>query len=364
MSEYYSDLKITHHMTAIENLKNKKKCYPVSLRLVISDLCNHNCHFCTFRMENSLTNTQFGVYDYKKQMVNYNPRRFLSKEKAFEVIEDCKVMGVKSIEFTGGGEPQTHPDHVEIFNKAINEGLDVGVITNGYLMRGGFTDTILKSMWCRFSLDAGTSKSYSMIREVPETAFNTVLNNIKHIATQKKEQGSETTLGVSFIVTEENYLEVFKAAKIVSTLGVDYFRVGYYRTDEGFVTGNYEKVCSQLNEAKKAFETTDFKISDRFSEASENINEQPDYRFCGYQHISTWISADYNLYRCCVTSYDEHGLIGSIKNQSFKDLWDSNEKLEKMKNFNAKSCSQCIYNNKNKVINYLLKDKKDHINFM
>jgi len=315
-------------------------------------------------MENSFTNKKFGTYDPKRQMMNYNPARFLSKEKIYEIIDDCKTMGVKSIEFTGGGEPTVHADHVDIFKKSLDEGIDVALITNGNLIKKGFIDQVLRMSWCRFSLDAGTSKSYSKIREVHPNTFNKVINNIKKIADEKRVRNSETTLGVSFIVTEENYLEVYKAAKISSTLGVDYFRVGYYRTDEGFVAGNYEKVCSQIAKAKKDFTSNDFKVIDRYAEASDNIDGRPDYKFCGYQHISTWISADYNLYRCCVTSYDDHGLIGSIKDQSFKDLWESDERKDKMKKFNAKSCSQCIYNNKNKTINYLLKDMKDHVNFM
>ena len=52
----YSALKIYHHYDRIEKLRKKEHPAPISIRLVLSDLCNHNCHFCTFRMENSFTN--------------------------------------------------------------------------------------------------------------------------------------------------------------------------------------------------------------------------------------------------------------------------------------------------------------------
>ena len=60
------------------------------------------------------------------------------------IVEDCKKMNIKSIEFTGGGEPTVHPDHVEIFNKVHELGIDAGLITNGALFRKGFVDSVLK----------------------------------------------------------------------------------------------------------------------------------------------------------------------------------------------------------------------------
>ena len=363
-SEYYTDLKILHHSVRVEQLKKGEQPYPISLRLVLSDLCNHNCHFCTFRMANSFTNKKFGEFDSKKGVMNFNPKRFLSLDKSLEIIADCKKMNIKSIEFTGGGEPTVHPNHIEIFNKVHESGIDMGLITNGALFRKGFTDAVLKSAWCRFSLDAGNAKTYSKIREVPEKVFDKVLKNIAGLVLKRKSIKSKTTLGVSFIVTDQNYSEVYDAAKIISALGVDYFRIGYYRTDEGFAAGDYDQTCKMIGNAIKDLSRDDFKIIDRYSEASSNIDGAPDYDFCAYQHVSTWISADYNVYRCCVTSYDDHGLIGSIKDQSFKTLWDSAEKRKKMDCFNARSCEQCIYNKKNKVLNYIIGSKPSHINFM
>ena len=59
----YSALKVYHHYDRIEDLRNKKQPVPVAVRLVLSDLCNQNCHFCTFRMENSFTNKNFSGFE-------------------------------------------------------------------------------------------------------------------------------------------------------------------------------------------------------------------------------------------------------------------------------------------------------------
>jgi MoaA/NifB/PqqE/SkfB family radical SAM enzyme len=242
--------------------------------------------------------------------------------------------------------------------------MEFGLITNGMLFKNGFDDAVLKSTWCRFSLDAGNAKTYSKVREVPEAAFDKVLKNIKKLAKKRKKTGSSTTLGVSFIVTDENYAEIYEAARIVSELGVDYFRIGYFRTDEGFTAGDFEKSKELINDAKKDFSRDDFAVIDRYTTSSKNMDGPPDYKFCGYQHVSTWIAADYNVYRCCVTSYDKHGLIGSLKDQSFKELWQSEEKKKRFDNFNATSCVQCIYNDKNNAINFIVGKEPEHKNFI
>jgi MoaA/NifB/PqqE/SkfB family radical SAM enzyme len=273
-------------------------------------------------------------------------------------------MGVKSIEFTGGGEPTVHPDHIEIFNSVLDSGMDLGLITNGVILKKGFEDVILKGTWCRFSLDAGNSKTYSRIREVPEMMFKKVLNNIKDLVKKKKEINSATTLGISFIVTDQNYNEVYDAAKIASDIGANYFRIGYYRTDEGFVAGDYNKAKALIEKAKSDLSREDFGVIDRYTTSSKNMDGPPDYDFCGYQHVSTWIAADYNVYRCCVTSYDDHGLVGSLKGQSFRELWESESKKERFDSFSARSCTQCIYNDKNRAINFLLHDSPENVNFI
>ena len=359
----YSTFKILHHYDKIKKLRKGEHPSPISVRLVLSDLCNQNCHFCTFRMEGSFTNKLFGEPN-KKGIFTLNPSRFLSKEKSLEIIKDCSEMGVKSIEFTGGGEPTVHPDHVEIFSAVLDGDMDFGLITNGVLFKEGFEDIILKSTWCRFSLDAGNAKTYSKIRETPESTFDKVLENIRRLTEKKKQINSETTLGLSFIVTDENYSEIYDAAKISSELGVDYFRIGYYRTDEGFTAGDFEKSKNLIENATKDFTRKDFTIIDRYTTSSKNMDGPPDYKFCGYQQVSTWIAADYNVYRCCVTSYDKHGLVGSLKNQSFKELWNSEEKRKKFDDFNAKSCVQCIYNDKNRAINFLIEKEPEHKNFI
>ena len=52
--------------------------------------------------------------------------------------------------------------------------------------------------------------------------FSTVLENIKELIKIKKERKSNLTIGVGFVVTQENYKEVLEFAELFKEIEVDY----------------------------------------------------------------------------------------------------------------------------------------------
>ena len=64
--------KILYHGDRIASLRRGEAVVPVTAHLVISDLCNHNCEFCSFRMEDNLQNAWFGVERGGRRINNPN----------------------------------------------------------------------------------------------------------------------------------------------------------------------------------------------------------------------------------------------------------------------------------------------------
>jgi hypothetical protein len=91
-----------------------------------------------------------------------------------------------------------------------------------------------------------------------------------------------------------------------------------------------------------------------------------DYDFCPIKDLMTYIGADYNVYTCCTLAYNHRGLIGSIKDQSFRDLWLSKEKTAMFAAHNPRQHCQlpCLYKNKNLFINYCTKKNPKHVNYI
>ena len=82
--------------------------------------------------------------------------------------------------------------------------------------------------------------------------------------------------------------------------------------------------------------------------------------------MQVYIAADSNVYTCCTLAYNKKGLIGSIKDQTFKQLWESEERKTLYNNHKANIICNipCMYKGKNEFIEYVVKKDPKHINFI
>lgn len=362
----YSNDKALWHVDSIQALREGKQPVPKQLQLIISDLCNQNCSFCAYRMEGYTSNQHFGQVDEKTGNFTNNPVRFIPYQKAIEIIDDAADIGVKAIQFTGGGEPTVHAKHKEIFSHALDRGLQIALVTNGILLKEALRDILIHATWVRISIDAGIASTYSKIREVPESQFHRALENISELIKLRNQHQSPLTIGVGFVVTADNWTEMRHLTQIAKDMGADNVRLSavfqpeHFEYFKGFYSDalSLSKECSAMAEGK-------FRVFNLFTDRVEDlIEEHPDYSFCGYQHFNTYVGGDLNVYRCCVTSYNDIGLLGSLKTKRFKDFWLSKEKEQTMSNFDAKGCPQCQFNHRNRNINSVIEPDPPHVNFV
>lgn len=352
----YSPFKIVHHRDRLESLYVGEQIVPTQVHFVISDYCNHDCHFCAYRMSNYISNELFSVDG------NRNPIRKIETEKCFEIIEDLRELGVNAVQFTGGGEPTAHPDHIKIFRKALDNSLDVALVTNGTVLKQA--DLYSEFSWVRFSIDASRKETYSKTRNVKPYIFDKTISNLEKVV--KECSASKTIVGAGFVVTKENYKEIEEFAKMMSDIGVDNIRYSamFNPDDFKYYEKFYKTALEFINKAKK-LETKNFKVFNNFGERIEDLKQQsPDYSKCYYMEFVTYIGGDLNVYTCCNNAYSKHGLIGSIKDQKFSSLWNSAKKKSYFSSFNAKNCERCMFNNKNRFIGYAVSKEPQHVNFV
>lgn len=272
---------------------------------------------------------------------------------------------------TGGGEITVHPDHVQIMKYSLDKGLDCALVSNGELFREGHIENLLRFKWVRFSLDAGTQETYGSIRGIPASRMNRVLDNIAALVAARHKQiesGDECDLiiGIGFVVTKENYKEVVQCAELAKTLGVDNMRISaVFQPDDDEYFSEIHEEAFRLCRQAESLSDSKFVVFNNYSERVQDLaDKHPDYSFCGYQQLVSYVGADLNVYRCCVTSYSKKGAIGSLKNQRFRDLWESDAKKRDFESFDARGCPRCMFNRKNKTILYALDTKPRHANFV
>jgi MoaA/NifB/PqqE/SkfB family radical SAM enzyme len=272
-------------------------------------------------------------------------------------------MGVKAIQFTGGGEPLLHPDHEHIFRLALFDGFEIAVVTNGARMTPTVADLIGgRATWVRVSLDSGCADTYSKLRHTPEAEFCKITNAIQQLAMARDASTFGAYVGVGFVVCESNWNEVVDAARIARELGADNMRIsGIFQSGGASYFSSFYDQCFQLCKEAESLSTDSFSVSNLFTDRIQDLQiGHPDHEFCEYQHFCTYIGADKWVYRCCNVAYTEHGKVGKITDDMpFDKIWDSSV----TKAFNAMECPRCQFNAKNAVIRHAMK-KPVHENFV
>jgi MoaA/NifB/PqqE/SkfB family radical SAM enzyme len=353
--EIYSALKAAWHTDDIKALREGKPIVPHHVYLVISDLCNQDCHFCTYRSSAGWGSENFGADTGKG--FTMNPNRMIPKDKAIEILDDCADLGVKAVQFTGGGEPSVHPHAEEIIRHALDRGLQVGMVTNATRLLSSRTTERLS--WVRVSIDAGNRRSYEAIRK--SKLWDKVLANVEVLARTKG-----PVVGANFVVTKDNYTELSQFCILAKTLGVRYVKIAANLATDGvdYYSDRMLDEIGQHIKTQRRLEDDTFKIVSVFERRLEDLRiGRPAHAFCGQQHFATYIGGDQKVYRCCNTGYTHQGEIGDLRHQRLCD-WLKNEAPAALGLFDARTCTHCQFHERNEAIAYLVQKAPVHVEFV
>jgi MoaA/NifB/PqqE/SkfB family radical SAM enzyme len=332
-AELYSQAKPLFWLDRLASVRAGVVPPPVHVQLVLSDLCNQDCGFCAYRMSAGLSNELFPDGARK------NPNRMIPTAKAEEIIDDCAQIGVRAIQFTGGGEPTVHPDHLALFARAQAHGIKTALVTNSINL--DTSHPAVRAMdWIRVSVDAGTPQTYARTRRVAARHWDTVWRNVAALADH-----CAGTVSVGFVVTTENYNELFEAAWWARDRGAANIRVGAVFSADG--VGYYGKhlpaIRAELLRAK--LEHGDFMV-DLFDRRIEDLQAgSPTADACGYQFLTTYIGGDLGVYRCCNTAYTRAGKVADLHDVRFAHLFGRD-----IEPFDARGCRFCQFRGQNMAI--------------
>ena len=142
---------------------------PESLQVSLTNRCNLSCIFCSVA-ERELKQ-QWDYYDSCK------------------AIQKFMRVGIRTVEFSGGGEPTLHPDFNAITHFAKGLGLRLGLITNGLRLKY-IPEHVLKCYdWIRISMVA---LDYQETIELPDEFPDNVTIGMSYVVGQKEYQGKRT----------------------------------------------------------------------------------------------------------------------------------------------------------------------------
>jgi MoaA/NifB/PqqE/SkfB family radical SAM enzyme len=355
-SKPYSELKIFKHTEKLDDLSKGIISSPIYIRIKPTNKCNHSCFYCSYKP---------GVKNILSENINLNDS--IPLEKMDEILSDLKDMDVKAVTYSGGGEPLIYPHITKALVDTLDYGIDLSIITNGQNLKGVNAELLSRAKWVRISLDSASSSTFKKIRHVKKSFFYELLNNIEKFSNMKN---SNCEFGINFVVNHLNAEEVFDSAKLYRDLGVNHIKFTP-RWIEGDWLGYHspfmKSVLHQIETARSELETSNFSVYDTYdNDLNMTGVKERKYKKCYIMQITPVIAADSNVYFCHDKTYTNKGLLGSIKDKSFKQLWFSEESK---KIFNGMDPSiwckhHCTYDFRNILIDNFIKLNEVHNNFI
>ncbi|MFC1768257.1 radical SAM/SPASM domain-containing protein [Nanoarchaeota archaeon] len=355
MGNLYSKMKVFHYKDKIDSLtKDKKVLPPIHIRIKPTNFCNHRCSYCAYREDN----LQLG-----KDMVE---RDFIPKEKMKEIIEDLIEMDVKAVTFSGGGEPLCYPFILETVKRLAESGIKFSSLTNGSLLKGEIAELFAKhGTWVRVSIDGWDDESYAKFRNVKVGEFTKVMENIKEF----KKYGGKCYLSICMNVGRDNASHVHELIMKVKDSGADSVKIApLIISNNGKENNEYHNpifkvVKEQIAKAKEEINDPNFEIFDSYHTQLESFEKK--YTWCPYLQVLPVIGADQNIYPCQDKAYNlDDGLVGSIKDQRFKEFWFSDKNQFYKINPSVVCNHHCVADSKNKIIHDYLGVDMDHLEFV
>jgi len=351
----YSGQKIFWHGEKLRALAEGRVTAPVYVRVKPTNRCNHRCFYCSYQEDKRLVTTE-----------GMNPKDEIPFEKLCEVLDDFRDMGVKAVTYSGGGEPLIYPRVAEVLRRTLDYGINLSVITNGSRLDGEIAEALAQAHWVRVSLDSVDAAKYAQIRQVSEKELPKILGNIRRFAAAKR-PGCE--LGVNFVICDRNADEVYEACRVIRDCGANHVKLTARNTPDFHADHEPFKarVIGQIRRAKTELPTESFRVHSVYEEdfLYAGVYQRP-YSFCAIMQTVPVIGADSRVYFCHDTTYTKSGEAGSIAEQSFKQMWFSEETRERFRSFDARAecCHHCTYDARNMAINDFLATWSEHVNFV
>lgn len=278
---------------------------PMTCEIDPSNNCPLSCSFCLY-----------------KDRLKENHEN-MSMEMFESLAIDLKMMGVKSLTFTGGGEPLANKNFPQMIDFALSSGFEIGLVTNGVLL-----DRIIKQTprftFIRVSLNAASPGLYKSLHK--QDYFDRVINNVKATMLEG------AFVGLSYVVCEENANGIVAASKLADFLGVKYIQFKPAWSDDGstfidyVVPGNGRNITTQRFMAK---------------------NDDP----CKVASLVGVVGAEGKIYFCCQQRGLDQYVVGNLNKDKFSEVWIKRDQV--IPDF--KKCPRCRYMNYvesyNKIVN-------------
>jgi len=313
---------------------------PVEISFDICHNCNFKCPHC-----NSQRHTNKG-------------KGILRKAVLFRSIDVFSALGAKAVCFGGGGEPSLNKDLGSAIAYTKKSGMECAVATNG----SQFGFPLMDCKWVAVSVDAATEKTFRKVHGCG--GFEVVKNNIRFLVRHKERVFSDVYISYRFLITPDNWEEIFKACSVAKRLGVDGFHArpaDLGRPDVPMKVNYDTEQANLLLDQCHELETEDFRVVTARHKFGRKFEVIHPFKKCVAAPLVLQACADGNSYVCPDHKLEDKYKL--CKTMDIRGYWGTDSHRELLQGIDVdKECSRCTWGEYARQIETLESDPM-HRNF-
>lgn len=303
------DTKVGFYPDRIAAWRRGERIAPITIDAAWTRKCNYACEFCYATLQASQGHT-------------------ITKEIAFQFLEDAAEIGVKGVSLISDGESSVVPFYAESIEHGAKCGLQIGLGTNGLLLRKPLLERILPFVsYLRFNFSGGTRDGYARIMGVDPSWYDAVIQNIRDAVALKRRLGLSCTINMQLVCDPKHGEELTPFALLAAELQPDYAIVKHCADDiDGGLGVDYSKYA-ELHQTFRAIEgigqASGVRIVVKWNRiANEGRRE---YSRCYGPPFIMQLSGNGLIAPCGFLFNEKYRAfhIGNICHTRFRDLWAS-----------------------------------------
>ena len=308
--------KLLYHADRTHELHTTgKTSAPINVEIDLSNRCSHGCGWCHF----AHTHTRGPLAGAPKPAGMLDCGDQMDIDLIIRILGDLALAGVKSITWSGGGEPTLHPMFNHIVVGASAAGMDQGIYTNGGHIDDARAALLKQHMtFVYVSLDECTGEAFEVSKGVDR--FAQVMGGIHRLVMAP----GKATIGLGFLLHAGNYREIYHMVELGKALQVDYIQFRPIINYDQASPSQRAEEATWINDAlpllrQYANDPMVVVDMDRFTMYRDWISHP--YPVCYWAAMQTVITPNGHVWSCVNKRGHPGALLGDLTQESFAEVW-------------------------------------------
>ncbi len=313
-----------------EQWKNNNIQHPYELEIHLTNKCNLNCHYCSYKNRKSADELSF------------------SEVKS--VIDNIEQSNVKTLFFSGGGDPLTwkHWNNLIEYSDEVNCSIPMGIATNIVGLRKSIK-SIERISFFQIHITAYDRESFLL--ETGVDRFEDMLKDLDYLFANRS---SDSEVVFKILINKYNYKKIKKYIELIEKYNADSI---IFKLEQDFENEKRERnidieyVAKEINETNIA---TLYKTRiNNFENAQFKNSLSPKSCYIVSSNLYGLITPNGNFFPCIASTYDNSNSLGNIKETCLKSIISNDsKKLQNIDNMLNNECpvEACRHYRFNQVI--------------